>query len=154
MLDRIDLRVEVAPLSYGEMKSIVKTESSACILQRVERARALQKERFGAGGTLVNAAMTHSQILQHCRLSQEAELLLAQAFQKLGMSARSHDRLLKVARTIADLDSSEGIEMQHIAEALQLSSGKDLEKCKKWVKDNLFISKMKIGYPFGNYKMV
>ena len=127
LLDRIDLRVEVAPLSYGEMKSSVKTESSACIRQRVERARARQKERFGAGGTLVNAAMTHSQILRYCHLSTEAERLLAQAFQKLGMSARSHDRLLKVARTIADLDSSDGIEAQHIAEAVQLRGGEDLE---------------------------
>ena len=76
---------------------------------------------------LVNAAMTHSQILQYCHLSTEAERLLAQAFQKLGMSARSHDRLLKVARTIADLDSSEGIEIQHIAEAVQLRGGEELE---------------------------
>ncbi len=75
----------------------------------------------------MNAAMTHSQILQHCRLSTEAERLLAQVFQKLGMSARSHDRLLKVARTIADMDASENIEVQHIAEAVQLRGREELE---------------------------
>jgi magnesium chelatase family protein len=127
LLDRIDLRVEVAALSYGEMKNKVNTESSECIRSRVEMARERQKQRFGSEGTLVNAAMTHSQILKYCRLSDEAEKLLAQAFQKLGMSARSHDRLLKVARTIADLDSSDGIEIQHIAEAVQLRGGEDME---------------------------
>ena len=127
LLDRIDLRVEVAALSYGEMKSKAPTESSECIRSRVEMARERQKQRFESDGTLVNAAMTHSQILKYCRLSVDAEKLLAQAFQKLGMSARSHDRLLKVARTIADLDSSDGIEMQHIAEAVQLRGGEEME---------------------------
>lgn len=127
LLDRIDLRVEVAALSYGEMKSKAPTESSECIRSRVEMARERQKQRFESDGTLVNAAMTHSQILKYCRLSVDAEKLLAQAFQKLGMSARSHDRLLKVARTIADLDSSDGIEMKHIAEAVQLRGGEEME---------------------------
>ena len=97
-------------------------ESSEEIRNRVEHAREVQKERFKNTRIFRNADMSTRMIKKHCRLKEQAESLLELAFKELGFSARAHDKILKVARTIADLDSSEHIESRHISEAIQYRS--------------------------------
>lgn len=120
LLDRIDLQVYVPRVEYKALSAECKEETSAQIRQRVCAARALQLERLQGSGNYCNAAMSHRQVVQHCKLNQAGNALLEAAFCKLGLSARSYDRLLKVARTIADLAGSEVILPDHIAEAIQL----------------------------------
>ena len=125
LLDRIDIQIEMPSLSYNEMASEEVSETSAQIRERVNRAREFAAQRFlRAGETHIhsNAQMEARQIRTHCRLSPEAKTVMEAAFTRLGMSARGHDRILKVARTIADLDGSETIEREHLAEAIQLRS--------------------------------
>jgi len=118
MLDRIDLIVEVPALEFGELKQTTPSESSASIKKRVDAAREIQRERFD-GGTMCNAKMDTRALREFCALSPECEELMHAAFDAMGLSARSYDRILRVARTIADLDRSESIEPQHLAEAIQ-----------------------------------
>lgn len=122
LLDRIDLHVEVPKISFTDMHKETPPESSAVVLQRVLQVRQVQQARFSNKSIPVNSTMTANEIRVHCRLSKNASLLLQHAFEKLGLSARAHDRILKVARTIADCDGEKQIQEQHIAEAIQYRS--------------------------------
>ncbi|MBQ7565553.1 MAG: YifB family Mg chelatase-like AAA ATPase [Oscillospiraceae bacterium] len=123
MLDRIDMIVEVPAVPFEELKSRALAERSEEVKKRVDAAREVQRERFG-DGTTCNARMDSAALRKWCELSKDSEELLRQAFETMGMTARSYDRVLRVARTIADLDGSEAIEPQHIAEAVQYRSFK------------------------------
>ena len=118
MLDRIDLHVEVPPVNYAELSSTSKEETSAEIRERVNRARKIQQERYNGTAVTCNARLTPSMLKKHCILDDDASHYLQQSFDKLGMSARAYDRILKVARTVADLDGSEIIRKQHIFSAI------------------------------------
>lgn len=117
LLDRIDLQVEVDSVKYDDLASDGMEESSAAVKARVEGARAIQRERFRGDGITVNANMGEKQLKNYCRLSPESESLLRQAFVTLSLSARARSRIIKVARTIADLDFSDSIKPEHILEA-------------------------------------
>ena len=119
LLDRIDLIVEVPALEYEELRRRTPSEPSAAIKERVNAARQVQRERFGGDGTMCNAHLGTKELRQFCALSPEGEELMHQAFDAMGLSARSYDRILRVARTIADLAGSETIEPEHVAEAIQ-----------------------------------
>ena len=118
LLDRIDIIVEVPALQYDELRQRPNAEPSESIRARVNAARAVQRARFGEG-TLCNASMGPRELEAYCALTPEGEALMKDAFEALGLTARSYDRILRVSRTIADLDGSETIEAQHIAEAIQ-----------------------------------
>ena len=124
LLDRFDMHIEVAPVNFTELSDTRKEESSAEIRKRVNTARAFAKERFKRLGYDVecNARMPDSLVSEVCRLSEDAKILLEAAFESTGMSARAYKRVLKVARTIADLDLSENILEDHILEAVQYRS--------------------------------
>lgn len=118
LLDRIDLQVEVDSVKYEELSSDREEEPSASVKKRVELARAIQRERFrNEDGVTVNADMGEKQIKQFCTLSPECEAILRSAFERLSLSARARSRIIKVARTIADLDSSAKILPKHVLEA-------------------------------------
>jgi magnesium chelatase family protein len=117
LLDRIDLQVEVDSVKYTELASDEVAESSAEVKARVERARAIQRERFKDDGITVNANMGERQIKAYCHLSPECEKILSDAFARLALSARARSRIIKVARTIADLDFSIDIKPEHVLEA-------------------------------------
>ncbi|MBR0355787.1 MAG: YifB family Mg chelatase-like AAA ATPase [Oscillospiraceae bacterium] len=119
LLDRIDLIVEVPALEYEELRRRTPSEPSAAIKARVDAARRIQRGRFGGDGTMSNAHIGTKELRQFCALSPEGEELMHQAFDAMGLSARSYDRILRVARTIADLAGSESIEPEHVAEAIQ-----------------------------------
>ncbi len=119
LLDRIDLQVEVAALSSDEIMSMEAGEPSASIRQRVEGARAIQRERFRRNAIECNAEMTSRHLRRHCELDASSRQLLTRAIERLALSARAHDRILKVARTIADLTGAERIDSAHISEAVQ-----------------------------------
>lgn len=123
LLDRIDLHVEVTPVSFDELSSEVKTESSLVIRDRVIQAREKQIERFkNSPYTHCNAQMSSSDLKIFCVLDKGCQSLLKNAMNKLNLSARAFDRILKVARTISDLDLSENIQSKHVAEAIQFRS--------------------------------
>ena len=123
LLDRIDLHVEVTPVSFDELASKAKGENSASIRKRVIEARELQGERYKENdGIHANAQMSTKQLQIYCKLNSESQQLLKMAMTKLDLSARAYDRILKVARTIADLEKSELITSEHIAEAIQYRS--------------------------------
>lgn len=119
LLDRLDIQVEVPTLKYEELESDGSEESSFAIRQRVNAARSIQQKRYSGQGIYCNAQMPPAMIRQYCNIGRSESLLLREAFSKLGLTARSHNRILKVARTIADLDGSENINEVHIAEAIQ-----------------------------------
>ena len=119
LLDRIDIHIEVPSIQYSELSSLEKGESSAAIRKRTEAARRLQHERFKDSGPDNNAGMGAKAMAKHCRLGSEAQNLLKTAITRLNFSARSYDRIRKVARTIADLSGSEEILAEHISEAIQ-----------------------------------
>ncbi|OGC11859.1 hypothetical protein A3K48_05150 [candidate division WOR-1 bacterium RIFOXYA12_FULL_52_29] len=119
LLDRIDLQVELPRLSRDELTAQPDGEGSARIRERVVAARKRQKERFKGSKTFCNSRMTSKQLREHCRLGKEAENLLKSAVVHLGLSARSYDRVLKVSRTIADLEGDNDIAAPHVAEATQ-----------------------------------
>lgn len=131
LLDRLDLHIEVPPVEFDEISSQEKAESSAMIKERVNSARKLQNERFKDTPVTCNARITPDMLQEVCRLSEPGRELLKKAFEKLGLSARAYDRILKVSRTIADLDQSEEIEPRHVAEAVQYRS---LDR-KYWTKE-------------------
>jgi magnesium chelatase family protein len=120
LLDRIDLQVEVPRLSQEDLLGVAATEPSSDIRVRVMAARERQSARFeGVTGVFCNAQMKTRQLREHCKLDADSTQLLRQAITRLGLSGRSYDRILKVARTIADLTDTESIEASHIAEAIQ-----------------------------------
>lgn len=122
MLDRLDLHVEVPPVDFTALNSNTKEESSAEIRERVNKARKIQVERYKGTGITCNARLTPAMLKKYCIMSEEASKYLALSFERLGMSARAYDRILKVARTIADLDNSEIIEKEHIFSAISFRS--------------------------------
>jgi len=123
LMDRIDLHVEVPPVEYDELNRTAPAESSADIRARVNAARRVQAARFGPDGPACNAQMGRAELEKYCALDGDCQALMKGAFQRLGLTARSHDRILRVARTIADLDGSEAIQVPHLAEALQYRAG-------------------------------
>lgn len=120
LLDRIDIHIRVPRVKYDELTAQKKAESSAEIRERVVAAREVQLRRFAGTGIFCNAQMNHRLLQLTCPMKKDAHALLREAFRNLGLSARSHDRIIKVARTIADLAHSEQIEAVHVAEAIQL----------------------------------
>ena len=123
LLDRIDLHVEVTPVSFDEMTANRKTESSSEIRDRVIRARERQAQRFNDMSAIHSNAMMPSQMVKEvCDISEAGKTLLKTAMEKLGLSARAYDRILKVSRTIADLADSQDIKIEHLAEAIQYRS--------------------------------
>ena len=122
MLDRFDLHIEVPSIKYDELSAKKKGESSDDIRKRVDKARKIQLERYKDSGIFCNAQLTPALIEKYCSLTDEANTILKNAFESLGLSARAHSRILKVARTIADLAGSENIETIHLAEAIQYRS--------------------------------
>ena len=118
LMDRIDLHIEVTPVSIQEMASAERGEPSAAIRRRVVRAREVQRDRFrGVAGVYTNAMMTGRMVREYCPIDAEARMLLERAMERLSLSARAYDRILKVARTIADLAGDERIGTAQIAEA-------------------------------------
>ncbi len=122
LLDRIDLHIEVPPVEFDQLASREKAEPSAAIRQRVNAARAVQQRRFAGTGITSNARIPTSRLKEFCPLTEAASTLLKGAFERMGLSARAYDRLLKVARTIADLAGCDTIDTPHIAEAIQYRS--------------------------------
>lgn len=119
LLDRMDIHIEVQNVEYETISSTEKAESSADIKKRVDKARQIQQKRFEGTGISCNAKMTPAATQKYCKLSKEADMLMKASFEKMGMSGRAFDKIIRVARTIADLDNSEIIDFAHIAEALQ-----------------------------------
>lgn len=122
LLDRIDIHIEVHPVKYDDLTKNEVEESSATIRERVNKARIIQIERYKGLGIYSNSELSPSLIKKYCQLDRYTSNLLKKAFEKLGLSARAHNRILKVARTIADMDESESIKSEHIAEAIQYRS--------------------------------
>lgn len=122
VLDRIDIHIEVSPVEYSQLSSKEKSESSADIKKRVNKARDIQRKRFRGTGISCNAKMTARMTRDYCVLSADADALLKISFEKLGLSARAYDKILRIARTVADLENSRNIEVGHVAEALQYRS--------------------------------
>ena len=122
LLDRFDLHVEVPPVGYIDLNAKDPSENSASIRERVNTARRVQLERYAGTRIRTNSQLTPSLLRRHCALSPDAETLMESAFDRLGLSARAYDRLLKVARTIADLDGSEKLRIEHLSEAIQYRS--------------------------------
>lgn len=122
LLDRIDLHIEVPSVKYRALSEKETGESSADVKKRVSCARDLQKKRFGANGVLCNAGMTEKQIRKFCQIDEESHKLIEMAIEKLGLSARAVNRILKVSRTIADLENDQSIRTSHVAEAIQYRS--------------------------------
>jgi magnesium chelatase family protein len=123
LLDRIDLHVEVTPVAFSELSSIRPQENSAVIRERVIAAREKQAERYKDNpGIYCNAQMSSKMLKEICIINQVGANLLKTAMEKLNLSARAYDRILKVARTIADLSLSDDIKPEHLAEAIQYRS--------------------------------
>ena len=118
MLDRFDLHIEVPSVKYDEISASAVGESSESIRARVDKARKIQLQRYKGSGIYCNAQLTSALMEEHCKIKEEGKMVLQAAFESLGLSARAHNRILKVARTIADLDGCEFIETNHIAEAI------------------------------------
>ena len=122
LLDRIDIQVEVPAVKYAELSAEVSGEQSAVVRERVEAARRLQHQRFEGTTIHANANMESKQIREYCKIETQAQDLLRVAINQLGLSARAYDRILKVSRTIADLDKNPSIEALHVSEAIQYRS--------------------------------
>jgi magnesium chelatase family protein len=123
LLDRIDLHVEVTPVNFNELASERLSEKSMDIRARVTNARTIQIARFeDREDVFCNAQMSPNMVRKICKISDNGQALLKQAMEKLGLSARAYDRILKVARTIADLAESEEIKLEHLAEAIHFRS--------------------------------
>ena len=122
LLDRIDMHIEVPSVEYEAMRRREKPESSETVRQRVNAAREIQKRRFAGTEVSCNAYMTPSMVGRYCALDEAGEKLMQGAFERLGLTGRSHDRILRMARTIADLEGAEDISAAHLAEAIQFRS--------------------------------
>ena len=120
MIDRIDMHLEVAGLDYGEMSSRIKGESSKAIKARVDLTRGLQEKRFAAiPGVYCNSQMSTKLMEKHCVLDTPSAQILERSVARLGLSARAYHRILKISRTIADMDASQAIGSMHVSEAVQ-----------------------------------
>ena len=119
MLDRMDLHVEVPSVPFEAMRRREEPEPSSAVKARVDAARARQAERFAGSAVSCNAHMTAAMVGRFCALDAAGEKILRAAFDRMGLTARSHDRILRVARTIADLEGEERIAAAHLAEAVQ-----------------------------------
>ena len=122
LMDRIDLHIEVQSVPYDQLRAQRRGESSARVRARVVKARTIQRARFLDTPTHCNARMTPTQLRAFCELDERGHALLKRVVDTMGMSARAYDRILKVARTIADLDASDSITPRHLAEAIQYRS--------------------------------
>ena len=122
LLDRFDLHIDVAPVAYGDLSAKTSEESSADIRKRVMAARVIQEERFRGTSITCNALITPNRLQKMCPMDDGAETMMKDVFDKLGLSARAYDRILKVARTIADINGCEVISRRHVAEAAQYRS--------------------------------
>ena len=119
LLDRIDIVVEVPSVHFEDLRRRAEAEPSSQIKARVDAARTLQQERFKDNGSMCNARMGPEEMRRYCNLDDGCAALMKQVFETMGLTARSYDRILKVARTVADLEGSSNIKMQHLAEAIQ-----------------------------------
>ena len=122
LLDRIDIHIEVNQIKYHQLESKGKTETSQEIRNRVNQARKIQIERYKEYHIFSNSKLTPKLIEKFCNLNTKSKQIVEAAFDKLGLSARAYNRILKVARTIADLDGSKEIQEKHLAEAIQYRS--------------------------------
>ena len=122
LLDRIEIQIEVPPVEFSDLTSQIQEECSADIKKRLNKARYIQQERYKGTGVKCNSGITPAMLNKCCPMDDKAQQLLGKAFDKMGLSARAYDRILKVSRTIADLDQSEVIKSIHIAEAVQYRS--------------------------------
>ena len=122
LLDRIDIHVEAPAIGLNELGSSSKGESSEEIRKRVYAAREIQARRFAGSGVRDNSSMTSAQIKKYCALDDARRAMLASAMEQLNLSARAWDRILKVARTVADLDASETVKPHHLLEAINYRS--------------------------------
>ncbi len=122
MLDRIDIHIQVSPVKYKDFETKRKAESSSDIKERVDEARKVQLSRYKKENIFSNAQMQPSHIDTYCNIGFEQKALLKNAFDRFGLSARAYNKILKVARTIADLDGSDDIKVEHISEAIQYRS--------------------------------
>ena len=122
LLDRLDIHIEVPPVNFEELSDTTKAESSEIIRARVNTARRIQIKRFEGTSVTCNSNMSPEMTRKYCILTDSASAMLKASFDKLGLSARAYDKILRVARTIADLDGSELIDVKHIAEAIQYRS--------------------------------
>ncbi|WP_353686302.1 YifB family Mg chelatase-like AAA ATPase [Thermodesulfovibrio sp. 3462-1] len=122
LVDRIDMHIEVPRVNYQELKNDTPSESSSSVRERVIRARQIQLKRFKNEGIYCNAHMKTKHLRKFCMINEDCHSLLQSAMEKLGLSARAHSKIIKVARTIADLEGSENIKSQHVAEAIQYRS--------------------------------
>ncbi len=118
LIDRIDIHIDVPAISFSKLRSESSQMDSATIRADVIKARAVQTHRFGDGRIMTNARMSHKQVRKFCELDRPSEMMLKQAMTEFGLSARAHDKICKLARTIADLTDSENITPEHIAEAI------------------------------------
>lgn len=122
LIDRLDIHISVPPVDFENLSGNQKAEPSAEIKKRVEKARAIQHNRFKGTKITCNAKMDASSTREHCKMTENALLILKTAFERLSLSARAYDKVLRIARTIADLDNSEMIDTKHITEAIQYRS--------------------------------
>ena len=122
LLDRMDIHVEVSPVNFESLSSTEKLETSETIRQRVNEARNIQKERLKSINITSNSRIPAHLLQKTCPMTEKAKIVLEKAFNKLGLSARGYDKILKISRTIADLDKKEEIDFEHICEAIQYRS--------------------------------
>src|SRR5438874_1298859 len=122
LLDRIDLHIEVPAVPFQELSANADGTSSATMRAQVNKARAAQRQRFGPDSHTLNSRMTTRQLRRHCALDPEGKTLLQTAMDELGLSARAHDRILRVARTIADLEGAADLQARHVVEAISYRS--------------------------------
>ncbi len=122
LLNRIDIQLEISPVKYDDLNDKRAEETSKDIKKRIIMARRIQEERYYTIGLMTNSELSGKNISKYCKINRESELILKNAFETLGLSARAYNKILKVARTIADLSASENIETKHLAEAIQYRS--------------------------------
>ena len=118
-IDRIDIQIEASPIEYKDLKNKEDNESSSEIRKRINTARKIQNNRYNELNIFSNSQLTNKAIKKYCNFTEESENLLKNSFDSLGLSARAYNKIIKVSRTIADLDFQENIQLNHLAEAIQ-----------------------------------